>query len=155
MLIENRTDEQIELWKKIIKELLRRPQMPIEILSWILWINEDECKMLVDDLEYRWSIEWRVSKHFLNEAEAKNIKLVQDEIAKRLWEDKISKLTVYDLEKLLEWMLARRAELNWETESRPLLNPWNSVYIDKLLNLNNTTNDKNPEWWKKIIKEIS
>ena len=89
------------------------------------------------------------------EAEAIHIKLVQDEIAVRLWNDKISKLTIYDLEKMLEWMLVRRAELNWDDSDKPLLNPWHSVYIDKLLNLNTNTNDTNKKEWKKIIKEIS
>lgn len=110
--------------------------MPIKILSWILWIKEDETKRLVDDLEYRWSITKRVSRDFLDEAECMNIQMIQDEIQKRLWEDKIKSLSIYDLESMLKWALERKQKLEWwEPLANYHENAWNKQYIDKLLNL--------------------
>jgi len=144
-MIENRTDQQIKIQKEIIKILNLRPQMPIKILNWVLKnsfkdLTIEETQNLVDDLEYRWSIIWRVSRDFLNEAEAKNIQLIQEELAKRLWADKIDKLSIYDLEKMLEAALIRRQKLEaWENVSE-VYKWWdNSKYIDKLLNLNSNT----------------
>jgi len=144
-MIENRTDQQIKIQKEIIKILNLRPQMPIKILNWVLKnsfkdLTIEETQNLVDDLEYRWSIIWRVSRDFLNEAEAKNIQLIQEELAKRLRADKIDKLSIYDLEKMLEAALIRRQKLEaWENVSE-VYKWWdNSKYIDKLLNLNSNT----------------
>lgn len=142
MLIETRTDHQLELWKKIIQELIKRPQMPIEILAGIIWESQDETYKLVNDLEYRWSIEWRVSKNFLIEAECTNIKLIQDELERRLWKEAIQKLHITDLEKFLEAALIRKWKLEWEIDMDFSSNTWDHVYIDKLLQYNNTSDEK-------------
>lgn len=145
-MIENRTEQQLKIQKEIIKQLNSRPQMPIRILNWVLKntfknLTIEETQLLVDDLEYRWSIVWRVSKDFLNEAEAKNIQLIQEELAKRLSAEKIDKLSVYDLEKMLEAALVRKQKLEWWENISEVYKWWdNAKYIDKLLNLpsNNT-----------------
>lgn len=140
-MIENRTDQQLKIQKEIIKQLNSRPQMPIRILNWVLKntfknLTIEETQLLVDDLEYRWSIVWRVSKDFLNEAEAKNIQLIQEELAKRLSAEKIDKLSVYDLEKMLEAALVRKQKLEWWENISEVYKWWdNAKYIDKLLNL--------------------
>lgn len=141
-MIENRTDQQLKIQKEIIKQLNPRPQMPIRILTWVLKntfknLTIEETQLLVDDLEYRWSIVWRVSKDFLNEAEAKNIQLIQEELTKRLSAEKIDKLSVYDLEKMLEAALVRKQKLEWWENISEVYKWWdNAKYIDKLLNLN-------------------
>lgn len=140
-MIENRTEQQMKIQKEIIKQLNSRPQMPTKILTWVLKnyfpkLTIEETQLLVDDLEFRWSIVWRVSRDFLNEAEAKNIQLIQEELARRLWADKIDKLSVYDLEKMLEAALARKQKLEWWENIQEVYKSWdNKNYIDRLLNL--------------------
>ena len=143
MLIEKRTQAQIDIQKLIIRELIKRPQMAIWVLAWILDISETETSELVNDLEYRWSIEGRISRNYLIEREAINIKLIQDEISKRLWSDNVAKLTLSDLQEMLEAVIERARDLEWwNNKNEP--DRWNHTYIENLLNLpfNPNTNDK-------------
>jgi len=144
-----RTTKQIETQKLIIKELLRRPQMPIPILAWVLWIEEKECELLVFDLEYKWSIEWRVSIDFLKEQENINIKIILDAIRKKL-QDKVETLSLEQLESYLENSLLRKWKFDWDIE-QDFYKPWNTNYIDKLL-LYNENQIEN--WKEKIIQTI-
>lgn len=143
MIIENKTPIQIGFQKRIIKELIPRPQMPTKILAWIIWLDEVRTQQLLDDLEYTWAIIKRVSKDFLTEAECTNIQLIQEELARRLWEDKIKSLTVYDLSKMLEEALERKKKLDWGEVSQTQNNQGNTSYIDKLLLISNTQDNGN------------
>ncbi len=141
MIIEKRDERQIELWKKIIQELIKRPQIPCELLAWIIWATDEETQILVNDLEYRWSIEPRVNKNFLIECELMNIYLIQKELVRRLSPEQIWKIPLYELEKMLENALLRKWKIDWDIDPhfmRP--NIENTTYIDKLLQLNPTNN---------------
>lgn len=84
-----------------------------------------------------------MSKDFLTEAECTNIQLIQEELARRLWEDKIKSLTVYDLSKMLEEALERKKKLDWGEVSQTQNNQGNTSYIDKLLLISNTQDNGN------------
>ena len=172
-MLQDRTEEQKNIQKLIIKELIARPQMPVKLLTWVLnekldqAINEKDCEILVADLEYRWSIEWRVSVDFLKEQENINIKIILDAIKTKLWE-KVATLSLWELEDYLESALLRKWKLDGDIE-QDVYKPWGTTYIDKLLHYTNNQieNGKNNKniwgWWidkdtswtkKEVVKTI-
>lgn len=76
--------------------------MPLRILSKIVDADESVVSSILEFLEYNGSIEKRVTKDFLSESEADLIQKIHSELSRRLTEDKIKSLTVYDLEKMLQ-----------------------------------------------------
>ncbi len=131
MFIPNLTPAQEAVCKQIIKELLRRPQMPCKILAIIIKQPEDIVQKLLDHLEYQGSISKRVTVDFLQEAEANVIQKIHEELTLRLAEDKIKSLPIYDLEKLLESSLERKKILDWGHEDTG--KKTDTSYIDKLI----------------------
>ncbi len=142
-IIKDRTEEQIELGRLIIKELIQRPQMPIGILAAIIGTKEDEAQLLVDDLEYRGSITKRVSRNFLTESECMTIQIIQDEIQNRLWEGKIDKLSLYDLETMLKAAIERKKMLDWDPKQSAAWSSSNASYLDELLKITPTPHATN------------
>lgn len=135
MKIENKTNKQIALQKKIIIELNKRPQMPIWILAWIIWEDLYETQILVNDLEYIWAILTRITKNSLLEFEANVISWLQTILLEKIRE-KWSRMSVWEIEDLLESSMERRkiVEDNWnENEKEKQKNKKADDYINRLL----------------------